>query len=329
MIIDCFIFFKEFQLLEARVKYLAPLVYQFLIVESAFTFTGVAKPLKLKQHIRDHLPQYANKITVLENLEYLTEQNFDLLVCEAKLSPGSIKELIQIKDTTHQNATTWLNDGYQRELLGNLVIKHTKPQDIVLISDVDEIPSHDFIRVLRPGENTLTFASMTQHRYDIHFLDLKPWIGTVATNRETLIKRGINECRFFTKRRLAGSDVLHRSNGGWHFTSFGSPAEIRQKIYAWGHQELNTPINRLLLTFRIRRGLDIFGRKMTIEYVKIPDVPTVLFEYFEQSHSYKFRAPSTFAILINTLAVLLDKFYRVVAERVESKRKKGVRIENK
>ena len=323
MIVDCFIFFKEFQILEARVKYLAPLVDQFLIVESAFTFTGVAKPLKLKRHIQDHLPQYADKIVVLENLEYLTEQNFDSLVCGGSLGPGSIKELTQIKGSIHNNATTWLNDGYQRELLGNLVMKHTKPQDIVLISDVDEIPSHDFIRVLKPGENTLTFANMTQHRYDIHFLDLEPWTGTVATNRETLIKRGINECRFFTKRRLVGSDVLHHNHGGWHFTSFGSPAEIRQKIYAWGHQELNTPINRLLLTFRIRRGLDIFGRKMKIQYVKSPDLPTVLFDYFEQSHSYKFRAPSAFAILINTLATLLDKVYRVVAVRVGSKGHKG------
>jgi len=218
MIFDCFIFFKEFQLLEARVKYLAPLVDRFLIVESAFTFTGVAKTLKLKKYIQDHLAQYADKIVVLENFEYLIDETFDSLVCSDSLSPGSIKELTQIRETIHHNATTWLNDGYQRELLGNLVMKHTKPQDIVLISDVDEIPSHDFIQALKPYKNTLVFASMTQHRYDIHFLDQEPWTGTVATNRETLIKRGINECRFFTKRRLAGSDVIHHNQGGWHFT---------------------------------------------------------------------------------------------------------------
>jgi beta-1,4-mannosyl-glycoprotein beta-1,4-N-acetylglucosaminyltransferase len=329
MIVDCFIFFKEFQLLEARVKYLAPLVDRFLIVESAFTFTGVTKPLKLKEYIQDYLAQYAEKIVVLENSEYLTEQNFDSLVCGSSLCPGSIKELNQIRDTIHHNATTWLNDGYQRELLGNLVMKHTKHQDIILISDVDEIPSSDFIQALKPYENTLAFASMTQHRYDIHFLDQEPWIGTVATNRETLMTRGINECRFFTKRRLAGSDVVRYSHGGWHFTSFGSPAEIRQKIYAWGHQELNTPINRLLLTFRIRRGLDIFGRKMKIQYVKSPNLPTVLFKHFEQSHSYEFKPPSALAIIINTLAILLDKIYRGVCEHIGSKGTRDVLIENR
>ena len=50
MIVDCIVFFNEFDLLEARLHELEPVVDRFVICEATKTFSGHPKPLWLTEH---------------------------------------------------------------------------------------------------------------------------------------------------------------------------------------------------------------------------------------------------------------------------------------
>ena len=47
---DCFCFFREFDVLEIRLKELAGLVDRFVVVESAWDFSGNPKPLHFEEN---------------------------------------------------------------------------------------------------------------------------------------------------------------------------------------------------------------------------------------------------------------------------------------
>ena len=65
MIIDSFLFFDEFDLLAARVKYLSPVVDYFVAVESSYSFSGNQKKLKLADYIAKYLPDHSSRIILL------------------------------------------------------------------------------------------------------------------------------------------------------------------------------------------------------------------------------------------------------------------------
>ena len=45
MLIDCFIFYNEIDILKKRLRYLSPVVDKFVLVESSVTHRGVEKEL--------------------------------------------------------------------------------------------------------------------------------------------------------------------------------------------------------------------------------------------------------------------------------------------
>lgn len=311
ILVDCFIFNNEYKLLTARLNALKGSVDRFLIVESSHSFTGLKKPLKLKQYILEHFSELADRISVFENKHYLSQNQSEYEWAALLPYPICISELKHTLQVAKADTQVWLNDCFQRECLMLLIDQYCDDQAMVIISDVDEIPSASFLNAIKiPSPYALQFAQMEQYRYDIHFKDLSAWIGSVACRKSTVLQEGVNAVRFFTKRGL--NHLTHQIHplAGWHFTSIGSPNEIMDKIYSWGHQELNTPINRRLLNFRIRRGLDIFGRKMAIEYTLHPHIPGVITEVLRQSHVHGYKAPNRLELAFNKIAVLLDKFYR-------------------
>ena len=310
-LVDCFIFNNEYKLLNARLSALKGRVDRFLIVESSHSFTGRKKPLKLRQYILDHFSELADRIMVFENEHYLTPNQTEEEWAALLPYSSCLSELKRTLQVAKADTQVWLNDCFQRECLMRLIDQHCDEQAMVIISDVDEIPSASFLDVIQaPSPHALHFAQMEQYRYDIHFKDLSDWIGSVACRKSTVLQEGVNAVRFFTKRGL--NHLTHQIHplAGWHFTSIGSPSEIMDKIYSWGHQELNTPINRRFLQFRIRRGLDIFGRNMAIEYTARPNIPEVIAEILKQGHVHGYKAPNRLELAFNEIARTLDKLYR-------------------
>lgn len=310
MIVDCFIFNNEYNLLAARINYLQSVVDKFLVVESSYTFTGYKKPFRLKKHLAKNFASVAHKIIVLENDKYLSSKQLDDETKQILPYQASLSELQETLTKIDVDWKVWLNDCYQRELLAHLIDLYSNDSSFIIISDVDEIPSLNFINSIQLNKNILTFAQMEQYRYNIHFRDVAPWIGSLATRRSTVLAEGVNRLRFFTKRKLTHLSYQIQSNGGWHLTSLGSPDEIVYKMSSWGHQELNTPINRLMLKFRIQRGFDIFGREMEVTYEKTPNIPEEIRIPLSLIYMHPYKAYKPWDKALNYMACLTDKVYR-------------------
>ena len=110
MIYDCIPFFNELDILKLRMQILAPYVDQFVLEESTVTFSGEPKEMVFAKH-RDMFAEFADKIT------YIAVENSPL-----------------------EGTTTHERDKFQKnQLIRGLT--DCKPDDIIIFSDVDEIPN--------------------------------------------------------------------------------------------------------------------------------------------------------------------------------------------
>ncbi|MFN3875521.1 MAG: hypothetical protein ACK4L7_06380, partial [Flavobacteriales bacterium] len=109
MIIDCFTFFNELDLLEIRLRELDAVVDRFILVEATLTHQGRPKPLCYAQHA-DRFAQWHRKLT------HVVVDRFP----EAR-------------------GGAWALEQHQRNRIID-GLKGIAPTDQVMISDVDEIP---------------------------------------------------------------------------------------------------------------------------------------------------------------------------------------------
>lgn len=126
-LIDCFTFFNELDLLEIRLKYLFDVVDYFVIVEADTSFNGDAKQMVFRDNMARFEPFMSKIIYVPINMKYFE----------------------------NKNKVAWEREEYQRNCIQNgintLKIKDT---DLVLISDIDEIPNKDILINLKNDDKT-------------------------------------------------------------------------------------------------------------------------------------------------------------------------------
>ena len=106
-IFDCFMFNNEEKLLEIRFNVLNKFVDHFVIIESEETHSGNKK--KTTFEIKKY-PEFKEKIIYRKINSFPT------------------------------NLNSWQKENYQRNYISNC-LKQAKEDDIVLISDLDEIPN--------------------------------------------------------------------------------------------------------------------------------------------------------------------------------------------
>ena len=117
-IIDCFTFFNELDLLEIRLKYLYDAVDYFVIVEADTSFNGDSKPLIFKENSLRFAP-FVDKIVYVP---------------------------IKIKKFEQTTKVAWKREVYQRDCIKQGMMKlQLNDSDIVLISDIDEIPKKEIL----------------------------------------------------------------------------------------------------------------------------------------------------------------------------------------
>jgi beta-1,4-mannosyl-glycoprotein beta-1,4-N-acetylglucosaminyltransferase len=266
IIYDCFIFFNELDLLELRLNVLNDSVDYFVIVESAITFQGEAKEFFFEKH-KDRFAKFENKIIHFKVEKY----EFDFANLPYIKAPQSADDYVLNKiykfvdDCPHFDKNTqfwWGNDFFQRECIWRgLSVANPAPDDLILISDVDEIPSPEIIIEYKSRLQPETLLSFKQHEfcYYLNYYHNSDWVGTCCFLYGEYQNVSLNSIRFSTKRNegLAPQIV---DNGGWHFTSIGSVEAIKKKIQSWGHKEFNTSATLNSVEYNVRHGYDIFRR---------------------------------------------------------------------
>ena len=257
MIIDSFLFFQELDLLEIRLGYLYPLVDHFIIIEARQSFKGSSKNFIFEQN-RKRYKKYLEKITYLkiEDIHFSYNELIEFLEKSNSKVRKTISKFIQKHDYYDKNNLSYILDSYHRECIHIALEQKCKDGDIVLLSDLDEIPSFKIIKDLKKGKKLNFPTVFIQHefQYFLNNYSKSDWHGTIASPYNMMKKYSLNELR-------NNSNKLPRIlNSGYHFTSIGNKQAIINKIESWGHQEFNNEIIKKNLEENIKNGKDIFYR---------------------------------------------------------------------
>jgi beta-1,4-mannosyl-glycoprotein beta-1,4-N-acetylglucosaminyltransferase len=241
MIYDGFLFFNELDLLEIRLNELSGIIDKFILVESTVTHASKEKPLYFLEN-KDRFSKFSDQI-----IHVIVDDTPDLPV-----SRGRSNIYHNRHDIEH-----WQRNQIARGLLD------CDPNDIVMVSDVDEIPSAKSIIDLKEilEENPKINVSFNQRffYYYINGLNVQneqevPWHGTTAC-----LHRNFNNAQSLRENKGSNKTVL---KAGWHFSYVGGVQEIINKIESYSHAEFDNAFikSEKRLEDRINRGIDLFDR---------------------------------------------------------------------
>lgn len=221
---DCFCYFNEDLLLELRLKTLWEVVDFFVIVEATYTQSGLQKPLN---YSLEQFRPYAEKIRYLVSKE----------------CPGGTTDY-------------WANENHQRNEIGRGLWDAT-PEDLIIVSDLDEIPNPQSIRNYDPqyirGDFQQKYFSYYFNNQLIYPAKDRVWKGTKITTYKNFViffEEKANNVRSFKSKGIFRSlkrtffrlfQAQKINNGGWHFTWIMSIDGILGKMDAMAHQENNRP----------------------------------------------------------------------------------------
>jgi hypothetical protein len=240
-IYDSFIFYNELDLLEIRLHELAPVVDRFVLVEGSQTFVGNSKPSYFLLN-RDRYAAYLPKITHV------------------------------IVSDWPDTDDAWQREFHQRDALMR-GCSDLRDDDIVLFSDVDEIPSREAVAKLR-GHEASSFAfqqTFSYFRFDYLRQHQDPWLSscTIGERRGTMRHESVSDRRKSRLRRIKDWRAGRAPTGftfidppGWHASYLGDDGFVRNKIRNFSHQEYNKAdfLEEIDIEKIIRSERDLFGR---------------------------------------------------------------------
>ena len=226
---DCFMYYDEDELLDLRLNILDGYVDKFIIVESKFTHSG---KLKNNNFRIDKFEQFKNKIQYI----YIEDEPINLKLI-------SDKDNEEVKNNK-KIFNGLLRDNFQRENL-NQSIKKLNDDDIIILSDLDEIPNLLNINFKKIKGNIYTFEQKMFY-YKLNFLYPKlVWYGTKICTKKNFISpqwlRNIKSKKypfwridtFFSDKKYQNLKII--KNGGWHFTNMKSPKKLHEKMNNFAH----------------------------------------------------------------------------------------------
>ena len=228
-IFDCFMYFDEDIVLDLRLNTLYQEVDYFVIVESNFTHKGDSRKLKFD-------PKKFSKFK--DKIIYLIHDEEPLEIKE--INDGDSEDEKSIKYIF--NAI--LRENSQRNFI-NKGLKFADNDDLILVSDVDEIPNLKNIDLKKISEKLIFFnQEMFYYKFNLKLPNYN-WVGTKSCKKKYLKSpqwlRNIKDRKypfyrfdiFFSKTKF--SDIKFIDDGGWHFTNIKSAEEISHKLKSYLH----------------------------------------------------------------------------------------------
>lgn len=220
MIIDTFMFFNELDILEARMRYLWDVVDYFVIVESNVTHSGKPKRFIFREN-QSRFDKY--KLKIIYYPYY-----FD----------NSLHNLDFSKYDMSYNSANFKFVELQRNHITSAVSRFGK-NDIVIVSDVDQIPSKKTIKniggILKTDPGYVVLSHQVFH-YDLQHKSAKPKQCTVVALNSLVQRVGAHQVKWTQSSVHTEPRIL---NAGWHLKYFGSINTISEQLKATAKQELN------------------------------------------------------------------------------------------
>ncbi|WP_152286606.1 glycosyltransferase family 17 protein [Flavicella marina] len=247
-LIDCFTFFNELDLLEIRLKYLNQHVDYFVIIEADTGFNGVKKDFILQKEL-NRFKDFKDKIIYVP--------------LQMPMFSKSKKEALK-REKFQRNA---ISLGLDKIALD--------PKDIVMISDIDEIPNNLYTEEIKINAEhpcyKLPFLKKTKAIFDVlfknnwnkfkllqycclgnykmplnltmdnllYYLNYKEingkWNGTMVLEYRLLKKFTPNKVRGFK------NFVPYMADAGWHFSYLGGIKNAKIKLKNYSNQKHHKP----------------------------------------------------------------------------------------
>lgn len=197
MIWDCFLYNGEERLLEIRLYELAPVVDGFIIVEGHVTHQGQPKPW---------------------HFDWIRNQSYKIRYMGVILPNQG--------DLNDEEAAE--NEVYQRNQIGHAV----KDDDIVILSDLDEIPYRETVEKLVWRWKHFDTTPPTKIRCKTCYYYLNQEGPAPFSEYGPIVARGFDVKRATPQmlRACIYSPDMPTIDGGWHFTYLGDITEKMESV---------------------------------------------------------------------------------------------------
>jgi beta-1,4-mannosyl-glycoprotein beta-1,4-N-acetylglucosaminyltransferase len=228
-IYDCFMYYDEDLLLDIRLNALDKYVKKFVITEATYTHNGTKKKLNFNIN---NFNKFKNKI--------------DYIVVDQQ--PPDVRKLKEDDSAKIKEEKLILNgmarDYFQRENLKK-GLKNLKDDDLVVISDLDEIPNFDNLDFDKVNNNIIIFQQkMFYYKLNLYYNEFI-WAGSKAVKYKNFVSpqwlRNVKSKKypfwrldiFFSKKKY--SNLFYVKDGGWHFTCIRTPEDLEKKLLNFAH----------------------------------------------------------------------------------------------
>ena len=274
---DVFLFLNELDLLDLRLKTLYPIVDFFIITEINETFSGKPKSLIFEKN-RKRYKEYDKKII------YNPITKKDLLELQKEYWSDYVSDLKKSISYKHKGKPPkYLKKSLRREIshrdaaiLG--FFKLASDEDLILLSDLDEIPNPKTIsKAIKKKFDCPHYFKMDWFLYWINNKVSNPWFGTVLFRFKNLKGNSLDNLRFASpKEQDVPGPIIN--NGGWHFSYLGGYEAIIYKLKSHPFQGYKVQFAIMLDKLKIRRikntvkkNNDMFFQKRNLSIVDIDD----------------------------------------------------------
>jgi len=227
-IYDCTTFYSEKMMMNIRFNILNEHVHKFIVVESSFSHSGEKK--KFNFDVNDY-PKFKDKIIYLK----INNEPLDLYNNKEQLKNPIYKRLNSIKR---------IEQSYDYMMKG---ILDAHDNDLIMISDNDEIPNLNSSQFKNSNKNFIIFKQLLFYYKFNLFHELMPWFGSKACKKKNLKSfshlRNLKNKKYpfwridtlFSKTKNINLKIIN--DGGWHFTNIMTPDELYIKMNNFGHHD--------------------------------------------------------------------------------------------
>ena len=248
-IYDCFQYYNEEHIVELRFNILDKFVNKFVVVESTVNHQGESRKLHFDVN---KYKKFKNKIN------YIIVDD----------TPENIKK-------PHQGGESPVEQHQRNSIVKG--IKDAEENDLIILSDVDEIP--DLNKLNEFDKNNYAVFSQKMFMYKLNLLNLKEnnWHGSKMCLKKKfkspqwLRNLKFKKYPFWRIDKIRNMQIIN--NGGWHFAYLQSPENISKKIKSFAHGEFNKDefVDIEKIGERINNNKDIFNRGFNLKKINIDE----------------------------------------------------------
>ena len=270
-IYDCFMYSDEDLILDIRLNFLSNFIHKFVIVESKFNHNG---ELKKQKFDINNFKNFKDKI------EYIFVDE----------KPENLEVIDELENNKLNHSKYIMNAVKQENFQRNMIIKGLKnsiDEDWIIISDLDEIPNLNNIKLTETKEKFVFFKQyMIYYKFNLE-LENFHWVGSKACKKKYFKSpqwlRNIKDKSFpwwridtiFSEKKY--KNIKFVEEGGWHFTNIKKPSEIEKKLKTYlHHHEYNlNPLGLKKIENLIKERKAVYNIKADMRLNKFEDNPNL------------------------------------------------------